>query len=243
MSSRKQNLPLSDRMMDVVAARFWSLGEPLRLRIVQVLQEGEAPVGEIAERLEANQSNVSRHLQNLHDAGLVARRRDGSSIFYSISDPTVLKICRLFASVPRKMPALNSRRSRARDQAKADFAILDWRLLFWCFAKARLRASLLLMFAAAPVWVAGHHWQDRYAVLLMADTHPALDVHPELFFNAEGKSVIGPAGGYALLASAIVTPDPCNQYCALWPDVVTMRLEGAATSCKHPRWQGTSVLS
>jgi DNA-binding transcriptional ArsR family regulator len=82
-------------MMEVVAARFRALGEPLRLRILQVLEEGEAPVGEIAERLEANQSNVSRHLQNLRDAGLIARRREGSNIFYSISDPTVLKICRL----------------------------------------------------------------------------------------------------------------------------------------------------
>jgi DNA-binding transcriptional ArsR family regulator len=82
-------------MLEVVAARFRALGEPLRLRILQVLELGEAPVGEIVERLEANQSNVSRHLQNLYDAGLVGRRREGSNIFYSISDPTVSKICRL----------------------------------------------------------------------------------------------------------------------------------------------------
>lgn len=95
MSSRKQTLPLSDRMVEVVAVRFRALGEPHRLRILQVLEAGEAAVGEIAERLKANQSNVSRHLQNLYDAGLVGRRREGSNILYSISDPTVLKICRL----------------------------------------------------------------------------------------------------------------------------------------------------
>jgi DNA-binding transcriptional ArsR family regulator len=93
--SRKQNLPLSDRMLEVVAARFRALGEPHRLRILQVLADGEAAVGEITERLKANQSNVSRHLQSLYDAGLVGRRREGSNIFYSISDPTVLKICHL----------------------------------------------------------------------------------------------------------------------------------------------------
>jgi DNA-binding transcriptional ArsR family regulator len=93
--SRKQNLPLSDRMLEVVAARFRALGEPLRLRILQVLEAGEAPVRHLVERLEANQSNVSRHLQNLYDAGLVGRRREGSHILYSISDPTVLKICRI----------------------------------------------------------------------------------------------------------------------------------------------------
>ena len=117
VSSRKQNLPLSDRMMEVVAARFRALGEPLRLRILQVLEEGEAPVGEIAERLEANQSNVSRHLQNLHDAGLVARRREGSNIFYSMSDPTVLKICRLVCEraeedVRNEFAEITSTRSR-----------------------------------------------------------------------------------------------------------------------------------
>ena len=95
MSGLKQNLPLSDRMLEVVAARFRALGEPHRLRILQVLEEGESAVGEITERLRANQSNVSRHLQNLHDAGLVGRRREGSNILYSISDPTVLKICHL----------------------------------------------------------------------------------------------------------------------------------------------------
>ena len=95
MSSRKQNLPLSDRMVEVVAARFRALGEPHRLRILQVLEQGEAAVGEITERLNANQSNVSRHLQSLYDAGLVGRRREGSSVFYFISDPTVLKLCHL----------------------------------------------------------------------------------------------------------------------------------------------------
>lgn len=95
MSSRKRNPPLSNRMMEVVAARFRALGEPLRLRILQVLEPGEAPAGEIAERVGANQSNVSRHLQNLHDAGLVGRRREGINIVYSISDPTILKICQL----------------------------------------------------------------------------------------------------------------------------------------------------
>lgn len=104
-------------MMEVVAARFRALGEPLRLRILQVLEEGEASVGEIAERLEANQSNVSRHLRNIHDAGLVARRREGSNIFYSISDPTVLKICRLVCEraekdVRNEFAEITSTRSR-----------------------------------------------------------------------------------------------------------------------------------
>src|SRR5688500_12628375 len=95
-------MPLSDRMLEVVAARFRALGEPHRLRILQVLEEGGAAVGEITEGLDANPSNVSRHLQSLYDAGLVGRRREGSNIFYSISDPTVLNICQLVCARAEK---------------------------------------------------------------------------------------------------------------------------------------------
>lgn len=71
------------------------LGEPQRLRILQVLEEGEKTVGEIVEALEGNQPNISKHLQALNDAGLVARRREGTTVFYSIADPMVLKLCQL----------------------------------------------------------------------------------------------------------------------------------------------------
>ena len=71
------------------------------------------------------------------------------------------------------------------------------------FSKARLRASLLVLFAAMQSdLLAGD--DKAVTVLLMADTHAALNVHPEIFFDAEGKPAIRPAGGYALLASAIL---------------------------------------
>ena len=52
-------------------------------------------VGQIVEILDGNQPNISRHLQNLHQAGIVSRRRDGSSIIYSLVNPEVLKLCEL----------------------------------------------------------------------------------------------------------------------------------------------------
>ena len=90
-----ESLPLSDPMIELVARRFRMLGEPQRLRMLQLLEKGERPVGEIVEALEANQSNISKHLQALYDAGLVSRRRDGNSIYYSIADPIVFKLCDL----------------------------------------------------------------------------------------------------------------------------------------------------
>ncbi len=86
---------LSQKMIDVIARSFRTLGEPFRLRILQELEIGEKSVGELVESLNGNQSNVSKHLRILFDAGLITRRRNGTSIVYSISDPMVFKLCAL----------------------------------------------------------------------------------------------------------------------------------------------------
>ncbi len=52
-------------------------------------------VGQIVDCLDGNQPNISKHLQILFDAGLVGRERSGNSIFYSIADPVVFKLCEL----------------------------------------------------------------------------------------------------------------------------------------------------
>jgi DNA-binding transcriptional ArsR family regulator len=88
-------LPMTDAMIGLVARRFRVLGEPFRLRLLQQLERGEHTVGELVDVLEASQSNVSKHLQLLYDAGLVTRRRDGNSILYSIGDSLVFELCRL----------------------------------------------------------------------------------------------------------------------------------------------------
>ena len=87
--------PLSDKMFELIARRFRMLGEPYRLRILHELQSGEKTVNDLVEALDGNQPNVSKHLQLLHEAGLVGRRREGNSIFYAISDPMVFKLCDL----------------------------------------------------------------------------------------------------------------------------------------------------
>ena len=89
---------MSDKMLDLVARRLRTLGEPYRLRILQQLEAGETSVGELVAALDGNQPNVSKHLQILSDAGLIGRRREGTSIFYSISDPMVFNLCALVCS-------------------------------------------------------------------------------------------------------------------------------------------------
>jgi DNA-binding transcriptional ArsR family regulator len=88
-------LKLTDTMTEVVAQRFRLLGEPMRLRILQLLEAGERPVGEIVETLKSSQPNISKHLQALSQGGLIRRRREGLNIYYAIADPMVFKLCDL----------------------------------------------------------------------------------------------------------------------------------------------------
>jgi DNA-binding transcriptional ArsR family regulator len=83
------------KMIELVARRFQILGEPCRLRILQVLENHPMTVNQIVDALEGNQPNISKHLQILFDARLVGRERSGNSVLYSIADPVVFKLCEL----------------------------------------------------------------------------------------------------------------------------------------------------
>ena len=92
---KTRSLRWNARMVDSVARRFRVLGEPQRLRILQMLEKTPQNVSQIAEGLGASQPNVSRHLRALFEAGLITRRRSGTSTVYSVSDPLVFKLCGL----------------------------------------------------------------------------------------------------------------------------------------------------
>jgi ArsR family transcriptional regulator len=83
-----------DRARAVAALRFRALGEETRLRILELLVGGEAPVSDLTVRLGIGQSLMSHHLRILRDAGLVTDRREGRWIHYSIAAPA-LASCKL----------------------------------------------------------------------------------------------------------------------------------------------------
>lgn len=67
---------------------FHALGDPTRRRIVEVLRNGELPVGDMIASAGVHQSGVSRHLRILHDAGFVSVRADGQRRIYALrSEP------------------------------------------------------------------------------------------------------------------------------------------------------------
>jgi len=76
---------------DVCAERLKALGEPLRLRIVDLLRNGGCTVSEIAEKLDTEVVTASHHLQILKNADFVTPRRDGRFIYYSLSKDLLQK--------------------------------------------------------------------------------------------------------------------------------------------------------
>jgi ArsR family transcriptional regulator len=84
---------LSPHAVELIAARFKVLSEPARLRLIMALEGGERNVSQLVERTGVTQTNVSRHLQALARAGVVARRREGIQVYYHIADPTIFELC------------------------------------------------------------------------------------------------------------------------------------------------------
>jgi len=83
-------------MLERVAQRFRVLGDATRLSILRLLvSRGELSVGQIVDDLGMSQANVSKHLRLLLDAGVLARRRDGTSAYYSVVDATIEQLCAL----------------------------------------------------------------------------------------------------------------------------------------------------
>jgi len=83
-----------EAVFESVARYFALLSEPARLRILHCVCQGEKSVGAIVEETELAQSNASRHLNMMYQAGALRRRRDGSQVFYSVADSTLTDVCR-----------------------------------------------------------------------------------------------------------------------------------------------------
>jgi DNA-binding transcriptional ArsR family regulator len=86
---------LSPQAIELIATRFKILSEPLRLRILQHLQDGEKSVSELTEAVETSQPNVSKHLKIMQDAGVLQRLQSGNTVYYSIADESIFTLCEI----------------------------------------------------------------------------------------------------------------------------------------------------
>jgi len=94
--------PLPEPLIELVAQRFRVLGEPMRIKLLDRLSEGEASVGELQEAVGASQQNVSKHLAILHAANMVSRTKQGNRTVYAISDPVLYDLCDLVCGGMRR---------------------------------------------------------------------------------------------------------------------------------------------
>ena len=85
--------PASDHLLEKIADRLKAMADPMRLRILHVLQGGERCVNDILGIVGGSQANVSKHLSILRRVGLVECRREGVNVYYRIEDPAVFSIC------------------------------------------------------------------------------------------------------------------------------------------------------
>lgn len=78
-----------------VSEYFSILSEPMRLRILNLLREGEKCVQELVEATATSQANVSKHLKVMLQAGILSRRSEGTSAYYKVEDELIFELCNL----------------------------------------------------------------------------------------------------------------------------------------------------
>ena len=101
--------PLPEDLAELIARRFRALSDPLRVRILDLLREQELSVTTLADRLGAGQQNVSKHLAVLVDAGMLARRKHGTHVYYRIADEAVFALCeQVCGSLQAQLVALSA---------------------------------------------------------------------------------------------------------------------------------------
>jgi DNA-binding transcriptional ArsR family regulator len=83
---------LEDEQLQRAAETLRVVSHPARLRIVEILVDGERSVTEIQDTLGITQSQTSQHLSNMRVRGVLKCRKDGNMVYYSIANPDVVKV-------------------------------------------------------------------------------------------------------------------------------------------------------
>lgn len=111
-----------DELADVfeaVSGYFALLAEPMRVRILHAVCQGEKSVSEIVAETGATQTNISRHLNSMYRAGALTRRKDGNFTYYGVRDRALTEICRtVCVHISARAEAIASGRSEIMELAR-----------------------------------------------------------------------------------------------------------------------------
>lgn len=92
MTDRALAAALSQPVSEVKAELFKALGHPARIRVLEVLSNGEHSVGDMQPLVGIESSHLSQQLGVLRRAGLVTTRKEGASVIYSLADPLLAEL-------------------------------------------------------------------------------------------------------------------------------------------------------
>jgi ArsR family transcriptional regulator, virulence genes transcriptional regulator len=104
---------MDDRIFELHAEVCKTLANPWRLKLIELLRDGELPLKALVEETGIPLANVSQHLNMMKAAGVVEVRREGSRSFYRLANPKILKAFDLMREV------LRDRLAATRDVARA----------------------------------------------------------------------------------------------------------------------------
>jgi DNA-binding transcriptional ArsR family regulator len=110
---------LSNEQLKLVTERARALSDPTRVHILEALGRAEESVGALATALRCQPSTVSKHLQVLFHARLVERRREASTVRYSIAATDLLAWCRYLGSSAIRGRSRSARLSPNRVRGKS----------------------------------------------------------------------------------------------------------------------------
>jgi ArsR family transcriptional regulator len=83
-----------DQVFDSVAELFSVLSTPIRLKIISAVCQGEKNVSELLAGINTTQPNMSQHLSTLYRSGVLAKRREGTQMYYRLQSERVATLCR-----------------------------------------------------------------------------------------------------------------------------------------------------
>jgi ArsR family transcriptional regulator len=83
-----------DLVFDSVAELFSVLSTPIRLKIISAVCQGEKNVSELLSEIDTTQPNMSQHLATLYRSGVLAKRREGTQMYYRLQSERVATLCR-----------------------------------------------------------------------------------------------------------------------------------------------------
>lgn len=83
-----------DRVFESAAELFSVLATPIRLKIISAVCQQERNVSELLTMIPTTQPNMSQHLATLYRSGVLARRREGTQIYYRLQSERVATLCR-----------------------------------------------------------------------------------------------------------------------------------------------------